>query len=691
MKQTRSKQLWLMLAAAMCICILALMGAGSLSKADNAGQMYTYSAAASFVCDANGTITAYKGNKNAEQIIVPATINGRTVTGIGNNVFKGCERVTLIVIPDTVVTIGDKAFENCQSLNTLYSYKKTTKVTANKTATATDAAGTTGTATEKGVVVSYTDMGAISIPSGLTKLGTGAFAGCRSIGRFAVPESSAYFTTYTWNPADPNRAQIKGKTQGELLISKDGKILYRMASFNYNGKGPYTFSPKLTVINPYACEQSGITWEIRIPDSVKTIGDYAFYKCNNLGTVSFGDKSKLEKIGAYAFAYNNNIQIKLPASVTSIGTYSFAYCPNIIFDMSKTKIEVIPDYTFYNCPNLKDFRKPEENGGYVGIVVPKTLKKIGAYAFYGCSNVNQVVFKGTTLKSIGTGAFQTCGNLHDIDIPEGVTKIANGTFDGCHNLNTIKLPNSLKNIGDNAFKNCTNIKKMVIPKNVSHISNNSFAGAKQDGIDTSKNQYSQKFIKAEKPAAVGTKFTVGKLRYKITKSDAKKGTVTLYRAKKSVTKATIPATVMYQGYKFKVTSIGNNAFKGCKKLKTVKLGKNVKSVGKSAFYGCKKLSSVSLDAKLTKIGDKAFAKCTAIKKLTIPKKVSRIGSKAFYGCKKLKTITVKSSKLKKKTVGKSAFTQINKKATIKVPKKKVKAYKTIFKSAGAAKSVKIKK
>ena len=55
--------------------------------------------------------------------------------------------------------------------------------------------------------------------------------------------------------------------------------------------------------------------------------------------------------------------------------------------------------------------------------MPKTLKKIGAYAFYGCSNVNQVVFKGTTLKSIGTGAFQTCGNLHDIDIPEGVTKI----------------------------------------------------------------------------------------------------------------------------------------------------------------------------------------------------------------------------------------------------------------------------
>lgn len=686
MKQTRSKQLWLMLAAAMCICILALMGAGSLSKADNAGQMYTYSAAASFACDANGTITAYKGNKNAEQIIVPATINGRTVTGISNNVFKGCEKVSLIAVPDTIVTIGDRAFENCQSLSTLYSYKK---ADANDTATATDAAGT---ATAQGVVVPYAEMGVIAIPSNLKKLGTGAFAGCRSIGRFAAADTNAYFKTYTWNTNNPNQAQIQNKNQGELLLSKDGKQAYRFApAFHYTGKGLYKIPVPVTTIAPYAFETAALNGGFQIPTTIKVISDYAFYQCGNLNQIEFAKTSNIAIIGAYAFARNSNLQIALPASVTSIGKYSFAYCPNIIFDMSKTKIEVIPDYTFYNCPNLKDFRKPEENGGYVGIVVPKTLKKIGAYAFYGCSNVNQVVFKGTTLKSIGTGAFQTCGNLHDIDIPEGVTKIANGTFDGCHNLNTIKLPNSLKNIGDNAFKNCTNIKKMVIPKNVSHISNNSFAGAKQDGIDTSKNQYSQKFIKAEKPAAVGTKFKVGKLRYKITKSDAKKGTVTLYGAKKSVTKATIPATVMYQGYKFKVTSIGNNAFKGCKKLKTVKLGKNVKSVGKSAFYGCKKLNSVSLDAKLTKIGDKAFAKCTAIKKLTIPKQVSRIGSKAFYGCKKLKTITVKSSKLKKKTVGKSAFTQINKKATIKVPKKKVKAYKTIFKSAGAAKSVKIKK
>ena len=232
---------------------------------------------------------------------------------------------------------------------------------------------------------------------------------------------------------------------------------------------------------------------------------------------------------------------------------------------------------------------------------------------------------------------------------------------------------------------------MVIPPNVSHVSKNSFAGANQNDIDTSKNQYIQKFVKAKLPD-VGEKFTVGNLKYKITKSHKTKGMVALYGTKgKSLKTAKVPATIMYKGYKFKVTSIGNNAFKNCKKLKTVKLGSNVKSIGKNAFYGCKKLTGVTLNAKLTTIGNGAFTKCIALKKITIPAKVTKIGSKAFYGDSKLKTITIKSSKIKSKKIGKSAFAKINKKATIRVPKKKLSAYKKIIRSAGAAKSVKIKK
>ena len=113
-----------------------------------------------------------------------------------------------------------------------------------------------------------------------------------------------------------------------------------------------------------------------------------------------------------------------------------------MIDISKTKLEVIPDYAFYESDNLHELQ------------TPVTLRKVGAYAFYGCNNLNEVKFLGKTLEEIGTGAFKTCNNLHIVDIPEGVTAIADGTFDGCQNLNTIKLPDSLKTIGDNAFKDC---------------------------------------------------------------------------------------------------------------------------------------------------------------------------------------------------------------------------------------------
>ena len=84
---------------------------------------------------------------------------------------------------------------------------------------------------------------------------------------------------------------------------------------------------------------------------MQVIGDYAFYKCGNLNTVKFAEGSQTSTIGAYAFAYNNNLQksditdgascFTLPTGVTSIGEYCFAYCQNIVIDISKTKLEVM--------------------------------------------------------------------------------------------------------------------------------------------------------------------------------------------------------------------------------------------------------------------------------------------------------------------------------------------------------------
>ena len=134
--------------------------------------------------------------------------------------------------------------------------------------------------------------------------------------------------------------------------------------------------------------------------------------------------------------------------------------------------------------------------------------------------------------------------------------------------------------------------------------------------------------------------------YKVTSAKKSSRSVAYYKPKnKKVKTTTIPDTVTINGYKYKVTSIAKNAFKGCTKLKKVTIGKNVTS----------------------------------------------IGVKAFYGCKKLKTITIKTKKLKLSKVGKHAFKGIYSKAKVYVPKSKAKSYKTILKKRGAGKKFILKK
>ena len=150
----------------------------------------------------------------------------------------------------------------------------------------------------------------------------------------------------------------------------------------------------------------------------------------------------------------------------------------------------------------------------------------------------------------------------------------------------------------------------------------------------------------------------------------------------NVTYVTIPETITVDGTTYKVTSIADNAFKNNKSLIYVKIGKNVTTIGKNAFYNCKKLKTITMGSNVTTIGNKAFYNCSAVKKVTIPSKVKKIGKQAFYNCKNLKSITIKTTKLTTKNVGSKAFGKINSKATLKVPSKKLKAYKTLLKKKG---------
>ncbi len=139
----------------------------------------------------------------------------------------------------------------------------------------------------------------------------------------------------------------------------------------------------------------------------------------------------------------------------------------------------------------------------------------------------------------------------------------------------------------------------------------------------------------------------GKLAFKVTKSDAKNGTVTVSKLlKKTVKTVTIPATVTIDGYTFKVTAVANNVFKNASRLKSVVIGANVKSIGKSSFYKCKKLATITFKGiKAPGVGKNAFKSGKSKVTVKVPNKMKK--SQLNKLKKALKKAGVKKASYKK--------------------------------------------
>ena len=140
----------------------------------------------------------------------------------------------------------------------------------------------------------------------------------------------------------------------------------------------------------------------------------------------------------------------------------------------------------------------------------------------------------------------------------------------------------------------------------------------------------------------------------------------------------------------KIEIIDDRAFRGCTSLNKIVVPETVWMIGSGAFSGCKGLKTVKMGSGLKEIWDGAFENCTALRSIVIPKNVKSIGYGAFIKCGRLKSITIQSTKLRKGTVAEDAFSGIAAKAVIKCPKSKRAAYKKLFLTRGAKKTCRFK-
>ncbi len=373
--------------------------------------------------------------------------------------------------------------------------------------------------------------------------------------------------------------------------------------------------------------------EVVVCDSITSIGDYAFYNCNNLTSVYLG--CTLKKIGNSAFrSCEGLISVTIPSSVLQIGDYAFSICESLVNIKveSSNKYYSNDDYgVLFNKSKTQLIQYPLGNS-ITDYEIPNGVTSISGWAFLSSDNLTKVAIPDS-VTSIGARAFYSCDGLTNITIPDSVVGIEEDTFGWCTNLTDINLGYNVTSIGDYAFENCISLTNITIPDSVTSIGYGAFYFC--DNL---------------------TSVTIGNGVTSI-------GDYAFYFCE-SLISITIPDSVTSIGDKAfytcenlinimiptSVTSIGDYAFSSCDSLVSITIPDSVTSIGEDAFEYCDSLTSVTIGNGVTSIGDYTFSSCDSLVSITIPDSVTSIGNSAFFNCFALKDVYFTGSEDEWKTI-----------------------------------------
>ena len=393
-----------------------------------AGIAFTNNGLKYEVIDSNSVKVIQQNSSDISgSVVIPSTITHLDdtyhVVSIEGMAFYECRNLTSVTIPNSVTSIGGKAFYACSGLTS------------------------------------------VTIGNSVTSIGYMAFNSCRSLTSVTIPSSVVYISSGAFNYCS-NLSLINVASGNTHYSSIDGVL--------------YNYVQDTLIQCP--CAKTSIT----IPNSVTSIGDYAFCGCTGLTSITI--PTSVTSIGDYAFCGCTCLtSITIPTSVTSIGDYAFSNCTGLTSIDIPNSITSIVNRMFYGCTGLTSITIPNNitsigGGAFSGctgltsITIPNSVTSIGGSAFYGCTGLTSITLPDSIGGAIGSQTFMNCTGLTSITLPKGVTSIGEWAFCGCSGLTFVPIPTGVTSIGNQAFAGCSGLTSVTIPTSVTFIGVQAFAG-----------------------------------------------------------------------------------------------------------------------------------------------------------------------------------------------------------------------
>lgn len=521
------------------------------------------------------------GQENLQEITLGSVVE------IGQSAFGSCTMLKQITLPDTLTTIGWRAFES-------------------------------------------SGLTSLTIPVNVTSLGGSFITDCSALTSLYVAEGNPNYEIVDGLlydiPAQTLRYALPD-VSGDVVI-RDGTVRIADDVFKNHAITSVQLPDSLQKIGNYAFEFCNELKEVNFPEGLITIDGAAFAYCTQLENVVLPEG--LKYLGDSAFRSCDSLtEITVPEGITFMsGTFATCYSlrtvnlPSGLTHMMNGVVE--------GCRSLETLHLPAKLESIHGSW-PSSLKTITT-AFGSVRYVSEDgILYDTQENSI---VFVNASITGHVTVRDGITKIGEGAFKSRKGLTSVTLPESCTVIDSYAFENCTALTDINFPEKLELIGRNAFYNS---GITS---------LKLSQPGLHVGSFAFAYCHQlksvEITSTDFDMMEYAFANCENLETAILPPQVFRMEGGCFtECTSLTTvvlpknitdvHGFKGCTSLKTIDIPDSVTRIDYNAFAECKSLESIHLPDGVTNIGGLAFAHCYALKEINLPDSLTTIGEEAFRG------------------------------------------------------------